>query len=386
MVSPMSDEGTRLTLIVPAFNESRRLSERASKFEEAVLSGVLCPRTTELIVVDDGSSDQTGLRAEQLFASTFPHLRVLRLHENCGKGAAVRLGVAAASSPITAFMDADMAVELADLPRLVKAIGPADIAIGSRAHNESVVVTDGMHRRFMGWTFNSMVEAFTRLPYRDTQCGFKAYRTPIARLLFHLMSVDGFAFDVEVLSLARMLKMEIAEVAVRWTEIGQSTVRCLIDPIVMTRDLFSVSKRRHWPNLPTLAVTPCRGERRRSPSRIVAELHRALGSNTPIVIGSGGKFLVLLPLVDPIEVQSIATKLRHLPVRLSVRERSLSFKELLELVPFRWVDGEHDGFIVASSTEACELVTVRPVDGWASLRTSNHTFEAQGLRSTLRVP
>ena len=275
----MAGETARLSVIVPAFNEAIRLAERATRFEVAVEGGVLSPKTTELIVVDDGSTDGTGWRAEELLAKTFPLLRVLRLHTNSGKGAAVRLGTAAASAPIVLFMDADMSVDPSDIPKLVKAIGPADIAIGSRSLVDSVVEVDRIQRKMMGRAFNAMVSTVTNMPFRDTQCGFKAFRTPIARILFHLMRVQRFAFDVEILCLARQLRMEIAEVAVTWREMSQSTVRTFVDPLSMARDVLSVRTRREWANLAALAVTPAPGERRRSRSRIIGELHRALGPN-----------------------------------------------------------------------------------------------------------
>ena len=380
----MAGDAARLTVIVPAFNEALRLSERATRFQVAVEDGVLCPHTTELIVVDDGSTDETGLRAEELLAATFPLLRVLRLHDNAGKGAAVRLGTAAATAPVVLFMDADMSVDPIQIPRLVKAIGPADVAIGSRSHEESVVENDGVQRIIMGRTFNMLVSAVTNMPFRDTQCGFKAFRTPLARVLFHLMRVQRFAFDVEMLSLARQMRMEITEVAVHWREIGQSTVRSVVDPLSMAHDLLTIRRRREWPNLPALAITSRDGERRRSPSRIVGELYRALGPNFPIVIVSDEESLVLLPLCDPVEVQTVAGRLKHLPTQLSVRERSVSFSQLTEFAPFKWVDGENDGFVVSSHANSKGLVTRMPTDGWASLRT-NQSNQSQPMMSRHRV-
>jgi hypothetical protein len=364
----MAGDAAKLTVIVPAFNEAHRLAERATRFEVAVESGVLCPRTTELIVVDDGSTDETGWRAQELLAATFPRLRVLRLHENAGKGAAVRLGTAAATAPVVLFMDADLSVDPTEIPRLVKAIGPADVAIGSRAHEESIVEVDGIQRKVMGKTFNILVSALTNMPFRDTQCGFKAFRTPLARILFHLMRVQRFAFDVEVLCLARQLQMEIAEVAVRWHEVSQSRVRPLVDPLSMTRDVLSVTMRREWPGLPALTITPGPAERRRSRSRIVGELHRALGPTYPIVTLSGDQSLVLLPLCSPVEVQDVATRLRRLSTDLTVRERSVSLAQLTNLVPFNWVDGENDGLIIASHSRVTEPVTLTPMEGWEAYR------------------
>lgn len=123
----MAGDAAKLTVIVPAFNEALRLTQRATRLAVAAEDGALCPRTTELIVVDDGSTDETGWRAEELLASTFPRLRVLRIHDNAGKGAAIRLGTAAATAPIVLFMDADMSVDPSEIPRLVNAIGRADV-------------------------------------------------------------------------------------------------------------------------------------------------------------------------------------------------------------------------------------------------------------------
>jgi dolichyl-phosphate beta-glucosyltransferase len=364
----MSGDAPELTVIVPAFNESDRLADRASRLHEAVYEGFLDPDTTELIVVDDGSTDETGWQAERLFTASFRRLRVLRLHDNAGKGAAVRLGASAASAPVVLFIDADMPVDPSEIPRLVKAIGPADIAIGSRSLDASVIESAGTRRKIMGRTFNALARTATHLPFRDTQCGFKAFRTPVARTLFHFMRAQRFAFDVEILYLARQLRMDVAEVAVLWRETGGSTVRPLADPLSMTHDLVRARRRREWPNLPALAITAARDERRRSRSRIVTEVHRALGSNFPILFASEDESLVLLPLCGPVEVQDIASRLRGLPTKLTVRERSVRFSQLKELVPFQWVDGDKDGLIVASRTTVKNLSTRRPVDGWESMR------------------
>ncbi len=362
----MEGDGARLTVIIPAFNESRRLVLAARAFEEAVDEGTLSPDTTEVIVVDDGSTDETATKAEELLASNMPLLRVLRLRNNLGKGAAIKLGAAAATAPVVVFMDADMSVDPRQIPRLTQAIGRSDVAIGSRSLSESVVMAAGVQRKLMGRTFNTLVGALTELPFRDTQCGFKAFRTPLARILFHLSTVQGFAFDVELLFLARRLGMEISEIAVRWHEMGESRVRSFADPFFMTRDVLSVSTRREWSRLPALAVTPDLHERRRSSSRIVGELSKALGPVFPILSHSDHGTLVLLPLCSPSEVQDVAARLRNLPTKLIVEERTISFEQLVEAAPFRWIDGERGGLVIASDGE-----TVRPyppVDGWESVR------------------
>ena len=144
---PGRERALAVSIVIPAFNEAPRLPDRAARLADAVAIGVIDPWTTELIVVDDGSTDETARVAQELLAPAFPRLRILRLDENSGKGAAIRVGTAAAAAPVVAFMDADMSVDPVQLPQLLEAIKSADVAIGSRslpnsvsswtAHNES---------------------------------------------------------------------------------------------------------------------------------------------------------------------------------------------------------------------------------------------------------
>ncbi len=326
--------------------------------------GVLDPHEIELIIVDDGSTDATAERAAEVLPGLFDRLQVLRIDRNAGKGAAVRLGAGAATAPVVVFMDADMSVDPSEISGLVDGIGRADIAIGSRSLADSVVETDGVQRKVMGWTFNTIVTTVTGMPFADTQCGFKAFRTPIARLLFHLMTVERFAFDVEVLYLAQRLRMDITEVPVRWREMRPSKVRVPTDPISMTRDVVRARTRRERPTVPGLAVEPAPEERRRSPSRIVAELHQAFGSNFPILLPAEDEVVLLVPLGDSGEIEEIAARIRRLPTRLTVREHAVSFQELVSLAPFSL----HDGILVASYPGAAALTLREPVDGWESVR------------------
>jgi hypothetical protein len=374
----MGDNAPRLSVVLPAFNEARRLAELASRFQVAVDEGALCQPATELILVDDGSSDGTAARAEELLGDTFQRLRVLRLHDNRGKGAAVRLGVAAAAAPVVLFMDADMSVDPSEIPGLIGALDDADVAIGSRSVDASIVETDGVQRKIMGWTFNAIVGVATGLPYRDTQCGFKAFRTPVARILFHLMTVERFAFDVELLYLARQMSMGIVEVPVHWREMSHSTVRMVADPVSMTRDVLGVRWRRKRPYIPGLAVVPAPGERRTSPSRIVATLHAALGPNYPILVDTDGHSVVLLPLCGPGEIQEMAGRLRRLPTRLAMGECSVSLAQLRQLGPLTRVEGEHGAAALLVHAEAGPLVGRPPQAGWQSVRSSmEHPCQSQ---------
>ena len=191
-----------LSLVIPAYNEEARLSDGVGRLSAAIAAGALAPESTEFIVVDDGSTDDTSERAGALF-SAFPHVQLLRLPENHGKGGAVRAGVAVASAPVIAFADADMAIDPAQAPQFLAAMARADLAIGSRAASGASVDRTSLHRSLMNRAFNRLVNALTNVALDDTQCGFKAFRAPVAKLLFHCSVTERFAFDVEILSLAR---------------------------------------------------------------------------------------------------------------------------------------------------------------------------------------
>jgi len=132
----MLDDALTLSIVIPAFNEAPRLADRAERLNEAVSTGIIEPRATELIMVDDGSTDETARIAQQILAPAFPRLRILQLNENSGKGAAIRAGANVAAAPVVAFMDADMSVDPSQIPMLLSAIETADVAIGSRSMSD----------------------------------------------------------------------------------------------------------------------------------------------------------------------------------------------------------------------------------------------------------
>ena len=256
----MRGSALNLSLVVPAFNEAPRLTETAVRLADAVAGGMIDPSSTELIVVDDGSTDGTAWVAQRLLAPTFFRMQVLRLPQNSGKGAAVRAGAAAATAPIIAFTDTDMSVDPTQIPLLLAGVRGADVVIGSRSMSDSFVECDSVHRVVMGRAFNLLVTTLTDIGFRDTQCGFKAFRTPVARLLFHLMVVDRFAFDVEILYLAQQLGMQISEVPVQWRESENSKVRPLSDSVSMVLDVLRLRFRKSLPPIPALVVTRRRPE------------------------------------------------------------------------------------------------------------------------------
>jgi glycosyltransferase involved in cell wall biosynthesis len=220
-----------LSIVIPAYNEAARLSSTLTALQEQLDRDAI-----EIIVVDDGSRDDTSDVAERALRGA-RRARVIRLPENQGKGAAVRAGVLAATGDVVLFMDADMATDLEGLPGTLAALDHADVVIGSRAVPGSVVQQASLGRAVMGRVFNRLVRLFSRLDVHDTQCGFKAFHASTAHLLFSLSREDGFAFDPEILIRARILGFRIVEVPVTWTAVEGSSVRPLYDS---ARTLFQL--------------------------------------------------------------------------------------------------------------------------------------------------
>ena len=167
---------------------------------------------------------------------------VVAFPENRGKGAAVRAGVAASTGETVLYMDADLATDITDLDEFLKVLADYDVVVGSRAVPGATVHNTTRLRTVMGRTFNRMMRMLTRLEVHDSQCGYKAFRGDAGRLVFSLSTVDGFAFDPEVLMIARALGLTIAEVPVDWTAVEGSTVRPLRDSVVTGLTLLRVAR------------------------------------------------------------------------------------------------------------------------------------------------
>jgi hypothetical protein len=329
----MRDDDLNLSIVIPAFNEAPRMRDRAGLLNEAVAAGDIDPLVTELIVVDDGSTDETARLAERLLAPVYPRLRILQMSTNSGKGAAIRVGAGAAAAPFVAFMDADMSVDPSQVPLLVAAMDGADVAIGSRAMAGSNVQSYRLHRAIMGRTFSFLANSVTNIGLKDTQCGFKAFRTPIARILFHLMVIDRFAFDVEVLTLARQLGMEICEIPVDWEESSSSTVRPLSDSMSMAIDVLRIRWRKKRPHIPALMVGAGTPGSERVRNETIEQAFSAFRQTDPVVRLSEDRALVLLPLCRPDEVDGAAARLSQPSTNLTVRRELVSCDELIEMMP-----------------------------------------------------
>jgi dolichyl-phosphate beta-glucosyltransferase len=226
-----------LSFVIPAYNEERRLGPTLS-----ATSAYLDARglAAEVIVVDDGSSDGT-VAVVQEHAARDPRIRVIAQGRNRGKGAAVRAGMLAATGARVLFMDADLATPLEELVKLEAALDAgADVAIGSRGLSTSQLeVRQHPLREAMGRSFNLMVRALAVGGFNDTQCGFKLFSRAAAHTLFGEAQVDRFAFDVEILLLARG-RFQVAEVPVRWRHVEQSKISPLRDASRMAYDLVKL--------------------------------------------------------------------------------------------------------------------------------------------------
>ena len=207
----------KLSIVVPAFNEAGRLGESLS----AILAYLNERREeNELIVVDDGSSDDTAKVAEKTLKDSRGVLtRVIRYERNRGKGHAVRTGLLAAGANIALFSDADLSTPITETPKVVEPIikGECDLTFGSRALDRSLIGVHQPWRREQGGrVFNLLVRVATGLPFWDTQCGFKAFRMNVCRPLIEAAQIDRFGFDVELIYLGYLAHLRLREIPVRW--------------------------------------------------------------------------------------------------------------------------------------------------------------------------
>jgi dolichyl-phosphate beta-glucosyltransferase len=329
-----------LSLVIPAFNEGERLDDGVARLRGAIAAGAIDPGTTEFIVVDDGSTDDTTERAGILF-SAFPHVQLLRLPENHGKGGAVRAGVAVAAAPVIAFADADMAIDPGQTPQFVGALAKADLAIGSRSASGASVNRSSLHRSLMNRAFNRVVNLLTSVDLDDTQCGFKAFRAPVAKLLFHCSVTERFAFDVEILSLARRFGLDIAEVPVQWLRVEGSQIRPLSDARSMVSDVFRASRgAASVAPVPTLCVKLPGEQPDTGPAGPAAALAAFLPPGLPVLGRNDGAILVLCPLMDEPAVEATAAQIVAGCPGAAVEKTAMTVAQLSRMSPLRasWDD------------------------------------------------
>lgn len=233
---------TMISVIIPAYNEASRLGE-SLKTIIAYLNEQ--EYKTELIVVDDGSTDRTAKVAEEIFAEITgkTDTRVIRYEENRGKGYAVKTGLLAAQGDIALFSDADLSTPITELPKLVEPIynGELDVTFGSRALDRSLIGVHQPWRREQGGrVFNLIVRLSTGLPFWDTQCGFKAFRMSVCRPIIESVNIDRFGFDVELLYVTYLAGLRLKEIPVRWDHNDGSKVSVFRDSRRMFGEVLKI--------------------------------------------------------------------------------------------------------------------------------------------------
>lgn len=233
-----------LSVVVPAYNEGARLGR---SLREIVTYLYEYAPESELIVVDDGSTDDTAATARAELA-TSQNLRtsVISYQSNLGKGRAVRLGLLASRGEIALFTDADLSTPITETPKLVDPIlrGECDLAFGSRALDRSLIGVHQPWRREQGGrVFNLAVRLATGLPFWDTQCGFKAFRMSACRPIIEGATIDRFGFDVELLYVAYRAGLRLKEIPVRWDHAEGSKVNVASDSVKMLSEVGRIRQQ-----------------------------------------------------------------------------------------------------------------------------------------------
>ena len=231
------------SIVIPAYNESERLGSPLNTILNFVAANNI---NAEVIVVDDGSSDDTAKVAESTFeAVPSVSTTVIRYEKNRGKGFAVKTGLLAAKADIALFSDADLSTPIEEMSKLIDPIrkGEFDVAFGSRAIDRTLIGTHQPWRREQGGrVMNLIIKTMSGLKFYDTQCGFKAFNMVKFRPLLDVMQIDRFGFDVEFLFVANYHKLRLAEIPVRWNDVAGSKVSVFRDTRRMISELNQIRR------------------------------------------------------------------------------------------------------------------------------------------------
>ena len=227
-----------ISIVIPAYNESARLDASLNRVLAFIRQQTW---DAEVIVVNDGSTDRTG-EIVRAHAQKSAAVRLLENPGNRGKGYSIRNGVLNANGDLILFTDADLSAPIEEAPKLLAAIERgADIAIGSRwVRSELQTRRQSVARQVLGRVFNALLRLLLRLDFKDTQCGFKAFRREAARTIFPLQKIDGWGFDPEILFLARRMGFKIEEVPVVWAHDDRTRINPLADGSRMVADTLRI--------------------------------------------------------------------------------------------------------------------------------------------------
>ena len=227
----------KLSIVVPCYNESKDIAKNSEIIKKHLED---IKQDYELILVNDGSKDNTKEVIEAI-----PGVKALSYEPNRGKGGAVKYGIENATGDYVLFMDADLSTNLEAIDRFIKIAPNYDMVIGSRHAKDSVIKKKQPALRvFIGWCCRRLVNMKFHFKFKDTQCGFKAMRTDIAKKIVAKQVVNNFAFDVEYLYIAKLNNLSIYEMGVIWADDRGSTVSPLKSSIKFFKDLSFIKKHK----------------------------------------------------------------------------------------------------------------------------------------------
>lgn len=217
----------KLSVIIPAYNEAKRLGPHLNEVVAYLKTNY---PGSELIIVDDGSTDETASVVKKHKVKLISYL------PNRGKGYAIRTGVSATTGEMVLFMDADLSTPLTEIPKIIKVLGNNDIVIGSRGKSDAP-----FYRQIASFIFDQIKFIMVGLRrFKDTQCGFKIFKGDVARRLFAKGQIDRYMFDAEILYMAERSGLTIVELPISWADVPGSHVRFWEGLINMFRDLWRI--------------------------------------------------------------------------------------------------------------------------------------------------
>lgn len=230
-----------ISVVIPAYNEEKRLPLTLKKWQDFISTNKNSKfKIIEIIIVDDGSSDKT-IRVAQYFEKSLP-TKIIKIGKNKGKGNAVKTGIKKAIGDFIFIYDADAAVEPEEINKLISHAKDADIIIGSRTATESNAKIS-LFRHLVGLCFHLL--CMPLIPgIKDASCGAKLFKTDVAKKIFEMQKLNRFAFDVEILWLAKKLNYKIKEIGITWREIPESKVKIFRDGLEMFFSVLGLYKRQ----------------------------------------------------------------------------------------------------------------------------------------------
>ncbi|HLC85534.1 MAG TPA: dolichyl-phosphate beta-glucosyltransferase [Candidatus Nanoarchaeia archaeon] len=227
-----------VSIVIPAYNEEARIGTTMKE----VLSWIdQQDLDVDIIVIDDGSKDQTVEKARQIADK---RVSVVSYHPNQGKGFAIKTGVKHATKDLVLFLDADHSIPISHLNEFISQLKDAQVVIGSKAlKSTEKIKKQKPHREILGRCFNLLVRIITGLRFKDTQCGFKLFTKEAAKRIFANVRVRRFSFDVEALYLAKKFGFKVKEMPITLTERETSRVSIVFDSLSMLKDVLLIRLR-----------------------------------------------------------------------------------------------------------------------------------------------